>query len=205
MDQGAVETQENRAVDAALKLVVVTLEQNKIFFAPRLAQMHEELRLLVRYCRCQKRSNSRESVQLSLQNSLLRLFGVHVIVPADGQLSLLARLIRVVLVDCARIQRDEDIRGGVHLLLAHLRQQLNAVTFTANVDLLALNAAFERMAAHHPACVRLLELRYFARLGARDIAHELNLSVDAVRYDLRFAKAWLLASVQVSGLTSRSA
>jgi len=197
MNQGSDELWDGTH-QAALRLLIDTFKQNKAFFVPRVPQLYEELRRLVSYCRYHQRNNTRALIKATLQTALLRSFGVQVRVPPHRQLSILAGLIRYLLVEYERMQQQAAMRGGAQLLMDGIRQRLSSATFTTDVDLLVLDAVLERLADRHLASVQLLELRYFARLGIRDIAREMNNTVVATERDLRFAKAWLLAYLQVN-------
>jgi len=196
MSDGGDRLPEQTALEEALALIVATFEHNKLFFGTRLAQLYEQLRHLVHYCRHHRRHQAQSLTQVVVQDELQRMFGVRVQVPLNRQLSLVASLMRHVLVSHVYLERTEA-RGGIQLLVKAIQRRLNAITLTSNIDLAALDTAIERLAGHNAQTVCLLELRYFARLSIRDVALELNLAVSEVERELRFARAWLLASLQV--------
>lgn len=197
MNHGFDEQGDTAALENALTLLIATFEHNKLFFAPRVPQIYEQLRRLLRYCRHHQRSHNQAFTQSVVQEELLRLFGVRVMVPLRRQLSLLAGMIRYVLVNYARMQQHMNTRGGIQLLMRDIHRRLNAATATTEVDLLTIDLALTQLAEYHLNSVRLLELRYFGRLSARDVALEVNTSMAEVERELRFAKAWLLAYLQV--------
>lgn len=59
------------------------------------------------------------------------------------------------------------------------------------LDLLAVDEALTEMAAAHPRCARIVELRFFGDLEFAEIAGVLDLSLSTVERDWRFARAWL--------------
>lgn len=44
---------------------------------------------------------------------------------------------------------------------------------------------------YDPLCARMIDLHYFAKLTTKETAFALNLPIQAIIRDLRFAKAWL--------------
>ncbi len=59
------------------------------------------------------------------------------------------------------------------------------------VDLLALDAALDRLAERHPRKVEVVEQRFFAGLELRDVAENLGVSLATVKRDWEFARTWL--------------
>ncbi|WP_440224729.1 ECF-type sigma factor [Dokdonella sp. MW10] len=99
-----------------------------------------------------------------------------------------ARRMRQVLVDHAR-RRDAAKRGGP------VRE---AVTLSAlvdeggtGVDALALEQALEKLEAHDPRKVRVVELRYFAGLEMHEIAEVLGISRATAQRDWEVARTFL--------------
>lgn len=180
----------------ALEILVTTVAQNQGFFIVRLPDIHARLRYLVR-CSCRHLHNGDSSrAQPILQEELLRLFGVHVTVPQHRQLSLLAGLMRHVLVSYVRVQRQSAPKGGAELLVSELRSQLPSPARPHSIDMLAVDAALSALRVHDPASSCLLELRYFARLALRYLALEMDVPMIEVQRNMRFAKAWLLHYLQ---------
>ena len=59
-------------------------------------------------------------------------------------------------------------------------------------DLVAVDEALERLQAVHPRQAEVVELRFFGGLTLEETASALDVSVDTVKRDWRFAKLWLL-------------
>ncbi|BAC89031.1 sigma-70 family RNA polymerase sigma factor [Gloeobacter violaceus] len=100
-----------------------------------------------------------------------------------------AHLMRRVLVDYARA-RARHKRGGGACMLS-LDESLAVAAPEADIDLLILDAALERLAIHSPEECRVVELRYFAGLTISETAEVLGLSAGAVTRRWAFARAWL--------------
>lgn len=172
--------------DATASLIT-TFEQHKGFFVPRIAYLYERLSSLVRQCRQLQQTGDQARGAQQLQQELLRLFGVRVQVPSQRQLSMLAALIR-------------------HVLVADMtmRRQLSVAKHADEFDVLALDAGLQQLSRSLPDMVCLLELRYFARLSLMEVAQELDVSVTVIKRDLRLGKAWLLAGLSSHEVMVRS-
>ena len=62
---------------------------------------------------------------------------------------------------------------------------------SAEVDLLALDEALDRLAALDERQARVVELRFFAGLTVDEVAEALGVSVRTVASEWRLARAWL--------------
>lgn len=98
-----------------------------------------------------------------------------------------ARAMRQALVDHAR-RRTAAKRGGGN----------RSVTFDEQVigterpeELLRLDAALEALAREDNRKARVVELHYFGGLTQAEIAEALEIHINTVARDLRFAQAWL--------------
>jgi RNA polymerase sigma factor, TIGR02999 family len=100
-----------------------------------------------------------------------------------------AQMMRRVLVDHARA-RLADKRGGAlqRVTLGHASAGSEP---DADLDVLALHDALERLAALDPGQARLVELRYFGGLGIEDTAEALGVSPATVKREWAVARAWL--------------
>ena len=107
-----------------------------------------------------------------------------------------ARAMRQVLVEAARRKQTAKHGGG------RQRQDLDAEAIAApapDLDLLALDAALERLAEHDPLKARLVELRYFAGLTGDQAAAVLGLSPSSADRQWVFTRAWLRRELGFSG------
>lgn len=100
-----------------------------------------------------------------------------------------ARLMRRVLVDYARARHAEK-RGG-HAIFVTLGAAAETPDDTKAGDLLAIDAALERLAVYDAEQVRIVELRYFAGLTVEETARIVGRSPRTVKREWRLAKAWL--------------
>jgi RNA polymerase sigma factor (TIGR02999 family) len=99
-----------------------------------------------------------------------------------------ARLMRQILVDHARA-RQRAKRGG-EVRKVSLDEAPEA-RVTADVDLLALDEALERLAELDPQQSRVVELRYFGGLTIEETAEVVGVSPATVKREWTLAKAWL--------------
>jgi len=99
-----------------------------------------------------------------------------------------SEMMRRVLVDHAR-ERKAAKRGGTAVRVA-LEEDVAAAE-AREVDLIALDAALDELAAMDPRQSRVVELRFFGGLGTAEIAEVLEVSRATVDRDWRFARTWL--------------
>ena len=104
------------------------------------------------------------------------------------------RLMRRVLVDCAR-KRNADKRGGgvPPKTLVGLESSL-----PAPVDVLGLDRALEALEQVDARKTRVVELRCFAGLTIDETAQILEVSPATVERDLKLARAWLVKELGLS-------
>jgi RNA polymerase sigma factor (TIGR02999 family) len=103
-------------------------------------------------------------------------------------LAVCAQLMRRILIELAR-DRKAKKRGGnqVHLSLDSA-PELAAIL---RPDLLAIDDALSRLATIDDRKAKVVELRFYGGLTEDEIAVALNISVDTVIRDWKFARAWL--------------
>jgi RNA polymerase sigma factor (TIGR02999 family) len=99
-----------------------------------------------------------------------------------------AQMIRRILVDYARSQHAEK-RGAGAVKLA-LDEAVD-VPQKADVDLLGLNGALDRLAELDPRQSRIVELRFFAGLSIEETAEVMQLSPASIKREWTSARAWL--------------
>jgi RNA polymerase sigma factor (TIGR02999 family) len=99
-----------------------------------------------------------------------------------------AKVMRDILVDHAR-KRLAAKRGGQQLRLS--LSQADRFGRKPEVDLLALDAALQELAATNPQHSRVIELRFFGGLTIEQTAGVMSLSHATVERYWRFARAWL--------------
>ena len=104
-----------------------------------------------------------------------------------------ARLMREILVDHARRHGAGKRDGGERIPLT----QLELVEPAMDLDLVALDAALERLAAVDPARAQLVELRYFGGLTIEEAAEALQVSPATAKRHWQSARAWLFDALSV--------
>jgi RNA polymerase sigma factor (TIGR02999 family) len=102
-----------------------------------------------------------------------------------------SQAMRQVLVDHAR-GRAADKRGGGAERLQLVEELVPAPDVGPTfADVLAVDEALSRFAAHDPERARLVELRFFGGLTLEEAAEVLGVSVPTVKRDWRVARAFL--------------
>jgi RNA polymerase sigma factor (TIGR02999 family) len=108
-------------------------------------------------------------------------------------LAIAALSMRQILVQRARA-RHADKRGGPNADRIALDESVMAEHTpdrTGGVDVLALDAALERLAALDPQQSKIVELRYFGGLTVEEAAEALEISPATVKRHWTLARAWL--------------
>lgn len=99
-----------------------------------------------------------------------------------------AEAMRRILVERARHKHSLKAGGGRHRLeLA----DVEPAAPEANVDLLALDEALEKLERHHPRKAALVKLRFFAGLTGKQAAEALGISESTADNDWAYARCWL--------------
>jgi len=98
-----------------------------------------------------------------------------------------ANLMRQILVNHAKRHRAAKRDGGTRVML----DEAVAVAQRRDIDLLALDAALDRLATLDPRQSRVVELRFFGGLTEDEIAEVIGVSPPTVKRDWRLARAAL--------------
>lgn len=101
-----------------------------------------------------------------------------------------AHAMRQILIDRARA-RDALKRGGGQPRVT-FDESLPVQAPDGSIDLLALDAALERLAALDPQQARIVELRYFGGLTIEETAEAMGASPATIKRHWTLARAWLL-------------
>lgn len=128
-----------------------------------------------------------------VHEAYMRLFGGNTPALADKAhfLAVASQMMRRILVDHARAKSTEKRGGDMRRVDSeHATIAMQGPEWRP-VDLLALNAALDELAAESPHLAQAVELHHFGGLTADETAAATGRSVHAVRHDLRFAHAWL--------------
>lgn len=111
-------------------------------------------------------------------------------------LSVAGRAMRQVLVDHAR-GKGRVKRGGDVTTIA-LSDSVVSEAYGKTVDLLALDAALDKLEGHNPLGARIVELRFFAGMSHEEIATACGVSQRTVERNFRFARAHLFRDMSES-------
>ncbi len=106
--------------------------------------------------------------------------------------SVAAHLMRRILVDHAR-SRTAAKRGHDRTIVLDV---VEVATSPISVDLVALDAALDKLSAVDPRQSRLVELRFFAGLTVEETAAALGVAPITVKRDWALARAWLFRELQ---------
>jgi RNA polymerase sigma factor (TIGR02999 family) len=109
-----------------------------------------------------------------------------------------ARAMRQILVDFAR-KRATDKRGGDWQRVT-LDGAVGLEEASAS-ELLDLEEALRRLAEHDERMARIVELRVFGGLTAKEVAHVIGMSRQTVQDDWRVAKMWLRHQLANGGVS----
>jgi RNA polymerase sigma-70 factor, ECF subfamily len=109
-----------------------------------------------------------------------------------------AKAMRQVLVDEAR-RRGARKRGGAgEVIFVGFGEDAAQAQIAGGSDLLALNAALDKLALADERQAQVVESRFFGGLNVAETAALLGISESAVERDWRAAKAWLAAQITSS-------
>jgi RNA polymerase sigma factor (TIGR02999 family) len=99
-----------------------------------------------------------------------------------------AEAMRRILVENAR-RKERLKRGGG--LQPRAMQEVELECHQPCGDMLAVDEALEKLAAHEPQAARVVQLRFFAGLNHQEAADVLGISAVTVQRYWRYARAWL--------------
>ncbi|MEM7352370.1 MAG: sigma-70 family RNA polymerase sigma factor [Acidobacteriota bacterium] len=160
--------------------------------------VYSELRRLARHYMSGENAGHLLQTTALVHEAYLKLVGLDV--EWRGRVhffAIAARLMRRVLVDYARERRAEKRGGGAPVVLLD-EARIGGVDDAgpAAPDILALDAALEKLAAFDERKSQVVELRFFAGLTLEEIAEVMEKSRATVARDLQVAKAWLGRELQ---------
>ena len=160
-----------------------------------LPMVYEELRALARARMAQERVGQTIQATALVHEAYLRLVGStdpgwngrgHFFAAA-------ARAMRRILVEQARRHARMKHGGGRNRVAF---EDDCAAIEPPRDDVLALEEAVQKLEAHDPRKVRIVNLRCFAGFTAQETADALGLSLGTIEREWRFLKAWLKEELQ---------
>ena len=152
--------------------------------------VHQELREIARRLLANERRDGRWGPTELVQESYLRLLDWRMVQWQNRAhfFATAARMMRRVLVDAARARRA--IKRGQGIDPVPL-DGIDVAASAPNVDLIALEAALESLAAVNERASQVIELRFFGGFSVEETAEALGVSVRTVINDWNTARAWL--------------
>jgi RNA polymerase sigma factor (TIGR02999 family) len=153
--------------------------------------VYKELRRLAHYHLHREREGHTLQSTALVHEVYLRLFGFEELQWEDKAhfFAVAARTMRHILVDYARRQGAEK-RGGSAIRIA-LDDAIAIPALDGKSDVVELDEALDQLQAFDERKCRVVELRFFAGLSAKEIATVLATTETTVRRDWVIAKAWL--------------
>jgi RNA polymerase sigma factor (TIGR02999 family) len=151
--------------------------------------VYKELRRLAHYhLRSERPDHTLQSTAL-VHEAYLRLLGGQ---PVELQnrahfIAVASRLMRQVLVDCARERRASKRDGGCRIDY----DDMPALAVTGDAELLALNDALDELSRIDERQGKIVEMKFFGGLSAPEISNVLKISRATVDRDWATARVWL--------------
>ena len=105
-----------------------------------------------------------------------------------------AEAMRRILIEAARRRRAVRHGGDLEKLSANATG-FDVAAPAAEVELLAVHEALDRLAAHDARKAEVVKLRYFAGLTSGQIAGVLGVAEPTVKRDWAYARAWLFRDI----------
>jgi RNA polymerase sigma factor (TIGR02999 family) len=105
-----------------------------------------------------------------------------------------AGIMRRILIDHAR--RRQALKRGPQAAPIEISDEREALSAKEAEELIALDAALNRLEVVNPRHRQIVELRYFGGLSVEETAEALNVSPITVKRDWRVARAWLKGQVR---------
>ncbi len=162
--------------------------------------VHDELRRIARRHMAGERPDHVLQATALVNEAYLRLVDVRRVQWQDRAhfFAMAARVMRRVLVDFARAQKNQKRGGALHRVTFDDNLQVSTET---PEDVIAIDEALRSLAAQHERKSQVVELRFFGGLSVEETAEVLKISQETVMRDWKFAKGWLLR--ELSRVTAR--
>jgi len=156
--------------------------------------VYEDLRRRAHACLRQERSGHTLQTTDLVHEAYLKLAGGDKAnLGTRGQfLAIAAHLMRQILVDYARARNA--VKRGAGAPVLSLVDSIRAAG-PDSVDVIALDAALDRLTALDERQATVVELRYFAGLSIEETSAAMNISSALVKQEWRLARAWLYSEL----------
>jgi len=151
--------------------------------------VYKELRRLAHYhLQSERPDHTLQSTALVHEAYLRLLAGQPVVLQSRSHfIAVASRLMRQVLVDCARERRAAKRDGGCRIEY----DDLPALHVTGDAELLALNDALDELSRIDQRQGKIVEMKFFGGLSAPEISQVLKVSRATVDRDWATARVWL--------------
>lgn len=159
--------------------------------------VHDELRRIARRHMAGERPDHVLQATALVNEAYLRLVDVRRVQWQDRAhfFAMAARVMRRILVDFARAQKNQKRGGALHRVT--LDQNLPIASETPE-DVIAIDEALTSLAAQYERKSQVVELRFFGGLSVEETADVLKISQETVMRDWKFAKNWLVRELSRS-------
>jgi RNA polymerase sigma factor (TIGR02999 family) len=157
--------------------------------------VYDELRKLAAQKLAQEKLGQTLEATALVHEAYLRLTGAAPKQPWDSRghfFAAAAEAMRRILIDNARRKRRPKHGGGRNRV--SLDEAL-CLGDAADDDLLALDAALEKLAREEPAKAELVKLHFFAGMGLEEAGQALGISHRTAKRHWAYARAWLYAAI----------
>jgi RNA polymerase sigma factor (TIGR02999 family) len=157
--------------------------------------VYEELRALARAKMSNELPNHTLQATALVHEAYLRIVGTEESSWANRAhfFAAAAEAMRRILIDHARRRRAQRHGGGKeHVPI----EDLSIAAPGDDDELLAVNDALEKLAAHSAQKAELVKLKYFAGLTTEDAADVLGLSLPTAKRHWIYARAWLFREIR---------
>jgi len=180
------------------ELVLRAGVENTESLTQALPAIYEELRRVARYHLRQQRPHHTLQTTALVHEAYLRLAREDSLSFQNRThlLSIAGQLMRWILVDYERSRRAAK-RGGCAERLTLDGAEWSSAAGVPKIDLLALDAALDKLAKLDEQQSRIIELRYFAGFSLEETAETLGISPASVKRGWTSARAWLLRQMQL--------
>jgi RNA polymerase sigma factor (TIGR02999 family) len=177
--------------------ILASIEQGDASAAEKLLPLvYDELRKLAARQLAQEKPGHTLDATALVHEAYLRLVDVEKVPRWDSRghfFSAAAEAMRRILVESARRKGRLKRGGNVE------RVEFDAGAIVApsiDIDLIALDAALERLQQKDPRKAELVKLRYFAGLTVQQAAEALGIGTSTADRDWAYARAWLFREIE---------
>jgi RNA polymerase sigma factor (TIGR02999 family) len=192
---GTVAPMPNPPTSQVTQLLQAWGQRDAAAFEQLVPVVHAELRPIARRQMGHERAGHTLQPTALVNEAYLRLVDIRQIQWQDRAhfFAMSSRLMRRVLVDAARARGYQKRGAGAQQVSLH--EEL-VKTEERGANVLALDAALEKLAAIDSRKSQVVEMRFFGGLSIEEAAEALDVSVRTVKRDWTMAKLWLLRELK---------